>query len=309
MHRFHLRWYALLVPLIALIAGYATGHSPASTGNATVAVPSSSLTLEYPLDWRAARLPAALDALDTRRAVVLAPHGDASGGGLLAAAAAQAGSPLPAAVLARLSGGLRGEAISLVGSPAFRYQHVLLGGSDIGLTAYAIPNGDGRFTFAMCFSPRDASSTRAACERIVEAGEVFDEGGNPFPELKPDAGYASRLATALAMLAAVRQHARAAMAKASSASELVREAMRLADALAIANGSLKRLSTPPVAAGAAVELERAMLGAKVAYEELAKDAAEGERSKFAAARRDVGKAEAGISTALGSFMLLGYRVI
>lgn len=308
MRLLHLRWYIWLLPVIALVAGYATGHKQAQARKATLTVPGSSLTLEYPADWDRAAPPPALSALRLQQAVTLAPRGNASGGGLLAAPLAGVEDPLPQAVLERLAGSPEGEAISLISSPAFRYRHVSMLGSSLTLTAYAIPTGTGRFTLAMCFAPGGAAATLSTCEAVVEEGQLADEDSSAPVELKPRPSYATALGAALAALDQARVWARAAMAAARSDAELSRQATGLADAFASAQASVAKLSPPTVAAHAAAELEHAMLNARLAYEALAGDAAGQRRSAFALARGNIGQVEAAVRGALEGFALLGYHV-
>lgn len=307
MRRPYARWYIWLAPVVALVVGYATGHAPGAATNATLTVPGSSLALEYPSDWRPAKPPAALSAFGLKRAVLLAPKGEPGGGGLIAAAVSDEGDPLPQGVLARMVGGFEGEAISLVGAPAFRYEHLSVAGSGLGLTVYSIPTSLDRFTLAICFGPRTRRSTRSACEEIVES-QTLDEGSTVPLELKPGTAYASQLGAALTGLTRTQGKVRAAMATAATASELAQEARQLADALAGTDATLKSLSPPPIAVHAATAVERAVLRGQLAYEALASDAVRGARSRFAQARHQISEAETGMHQAIESFALLGYHV-
>lgn len=307
MRQIRLRWYYALAPLLALFVGYLTGQTSASR-NAETTVPSSSLLLEYPTRWRAASLPDAFAALGLRGAVVLAPRGDATHGGLIAAAVREEGSLLPASLLAKLDGDIEGEAITLVDSAAFRYRQVSIGDSSIDLTAYAIPTGLGKYTFALCFAPKWSVPTLRACEQIVEGGQVPNQASDLPGELTPDASYAKEVGIALGTLGRARRAARAQMTGSPTAATLALAASRLSDAFAAAEAALGKLSAPPVASHAATQLQHELSQAKLAYAALADDATAGSRVDFALARASAAQAEAGVRFALQGFRLLGYSV-
>jgi hypothetical protein len=308
MRRLHIRWYMWLAPLLALAVGYATRSSQPAPARAASSVPGSSLTLEYPVSWRETSLPVALGDLDLKREMVLAPRGDASNGGLLAVSVDEGRDLLPRAVLAKLAGRLEGEAISLVGSLAFRYEHLSIAGSDIRLTAYSIPAGAGRYTLAICFAPPGAAKTRTSCEQIVERSETPAEGAEGSAELEPQPSYAGRLSSVLRGLQSTQTQARATMAGAPTATTVAREAARLADAFAHAGAMVGKLDPPAVADGANSVLERSMLTARLAYAVLAQAAEAESNGSFAPARRRVQQAEAGFAHALEGLALLGYRI-
>jgi hypothetical protein len=297
-----------LAPLLALAVGYATRSSQTAPASAASSVPGSSLTLEYPVSWREASLPAVLSDLELRREMVLAPRGDASSGGLLAAGVDEDGNLLPRAILAKLAGRLEGEAISLVGSLAFRYEHLSIAGSDIRLTAYSIPAGGDRYTLAMCFAPPADSKTRTRCEQIVESSQTPAEGAQGSAELGPQSSYAARLSSVLKALQSTQAQARAAMAGTPTAATVAREASRLAGAFADAQARLEKLAPPVVAGRANSEVGQAMLTAKLAYAALAQAAEAASNSGFALARKRVQEAEAGFARALEGLALLGYRM-
>lgn len=308
MSRLRIRWYMWLAPVLALAVGYVTGAQSRSTPrNAATSVPGTPLTLEYPVLWRSASLPASLDDLGVGRPIVLAPRGDASSGGLLAGDVVEEGDLLPRAVLEKLVGRLQGEAISL-GSPAFRYEDLSIAGSDIHATAYSIPAGGDRYTFAMCFAPPGGARTRSRCEEIVERSQTPAEGSEGLAELEPQPSYARQLTATLNGLQKVQAEAHIAMAGAPTAATVAYEATRLASAFAGAAATLEKLSPPAVADRAGSELERAMLKAEIAYTALADAAEVGRSGSFALARTGVGEAEAGVHGALQGLGLLGYRI-
>lgn len=306
MSRLRFRWYMALLPLLALGIGYATGHGSSTPASAAATVPGSPLTFEYPSDWRRTALPASLQPLQLRRSIVLAPQGDSSAGGLFAVSVDEEGALLPAAIMPRLEGRFHGEAISLVGSPAFRYQQLSVIGSSMRLTIYSVPAGGGRYTVAVCFAPPAAAHTRGSCEEIVESGQSPVEGAAGLAELEPRPSYARQLSAALNGL----QQARAgvALAHASSASALAREATRLQSAFADAGAMVAALTPPAVAAHAGSQLARAMREAQLAYAALAQAAADGSSGGFAIARDRVREAEAAVGGALQGLGLLGYSI-
>ncbi len=308
MRRLRVRWYMWLVPLLALAVGYATGSGHSAPASAASSVPGSSVTLEYPVSWREASLPLALGGLGLQREMVLAPRGDASGGGLLAAGIDEGGDLLPGALLAKLAGALEGEAISLIGSLAFRYENLSIIGSDIHLTAYSIPAGSDRYTVALCFAPPGGAPTRARCEQIVESSQAPAEGADGFAELAPQPSYAGRLSAALKVLQRVRAQAHAAMAGTPTATTVARAAAHLAGAFADAAAALGKLDPPAIAESANSEVERAMLTTELAYAALAEAASAASNGSFAVARRRVQQAEAGFARALDGLALLGYRI-
>lgn len=305
MRRLRFRWYMALLPLLALVLGYATGHGSSTPASAATSVPGSPLTLEYPADWRDASLPASLSALKLRRTIVLAPRGDASVGGLFAVSVAEEGNLLPAAIMPKLEGRFQGEAISLVGSSAFRFQQLSVIGSEERLTIYSIPAGGGRYTVAVCFAPPGAAHTLSRCEEIVESSQNPAEGSTGLAELEPQPSYARQLSATLKTLQ--QAQARAALADASSAPTIAREATLLESAFAGAQAALAALTPPAVAAHAGSELARSMHEAQLAYAALAQAAAAGSNGSFAVARRRVHDAEAAVRGALQGLDLLGYR--
>jgi hypothetical protein len=307
MKRLRFRWYMGLLPLIALIAGYATGHGSSAPASAAASVPGSPLTLEYPVNWQETSLPASLLALKLPRSIVLAPRGDASTGGLFAVSVAEEGNLLPEAVMPKLEGRFQGEAVTLVGSPAFRYRKLSVIGSDERLTIYSIPAGGGRYTLAICFAPPQSAQTPSKCEEVVESSQSPAQGAAGLPELEPQPSYARQLSAALKRLEQAQTQARAAMAGASSAPAFVREARRLESAFASAQVTLAALTPPAVAAHAGAELARSMHAAQLAYAALAQAAAAGSSGGFAIARDRVRETEAAVRGALQGLDLLGYR--
>jgi hypothetical protein len=303
-----LRRCVWIAPLLALAAGYLSARHVATASKVAAGVPESPMTFEYPTSWQPTSPPAQLAAIDLGHTVVVAPAAGARAGGLLAAAVGGQGEPLPATLLARLARRPQGEAIWLVSAPAFRYQGLSLAATDIQLTAYAIPVGDGHFTLAVCFaSPREAS-VRRRCEQIVEGSNAPQQGSGPPIELQPQAGYAKTLGVVLRGLQKVRSQTRATMAESSSPATLADDARRLALAFADTQLALKTLSTPAVATHAQNALERSMLAAQHAYTALATAAEDGETSRYLVLRGRVQEAESDIRSTLAGFGLLGYRV-
>jgi hypothetical protein len=306
MRRLRFRWYMALLLLLALVLGYATSHGSSTPASAAASVPGSPLTLEYPADWRETSLPAALDVLKLRRSIVLAPHGESGAGGLFAVSVPEAGELLPEAIMPKLEGRFQGEAISLVGSPAFRDQQLAVIGSEERLTIYSIPAGGGRYTVAVCFAPPGASHILSRCEEIVESSQNPAEGSAGLGELEPQSSYARHLSVVLEALQ--QPGARAALADASSAPTIVREATRLESAFAGAQTTLAALAPPAVAAHAGSELARSMHQVQLAYAALVQAAAAGSKGSFAIARDRVLDAEAAVRGALQGLGLLGYRI-
>ncbi len=303
-----LRRCVWIAPLLALAAGYLSARHVAIASKVAAGVPGSPMTFEYPTYWQPTSPPARMAAIGLGHAVVVAPQAGAKPGGLLAAAVAGEGKPLPAALVARLAGHLHGEAIWLVSAPAFRYQDLALSGTDIQLTVYSIPVGGGHFTLAMCFASPGETSVRQRCEQIVEGSNAPQQGSGPPTELQPQAAYARALGVVLRGLQKVRSQTRARMADNSSPATLADQARRLALALADTQLALKTLGTPAVATQAQSALERSMLAAQDAYTALATAAEDGETSRYLVLRGRVQKAESGIHSALASFGLLGYRI-
>lgn len=303
-----LRRCVWIAPLLALAAGYLSARHVAIASKVAAGVPGSPMTFEYPTSWQPASPPAKLAAIGLGHAAVVAPQAGASDGGLLAAAVAGEGEPLPAALLARLAVRPRGEAIWLVSAPAFRYQHLSLAGTHIQLTVYSIPVGGGHFTLAVCFASPGEAFVRQRCEQIVEGSNAPQQGAGPPIELQPQAVYARELGVVLRGLQKVRSQTRAMMADTSSPATLAADARRLALALADTRLALKTLDAPAVAAHAQSALERSMLAAELAYTALATAAEDGETSRYLALRGRVQEAESGVHGILASFGLLGYRI-
>lgn len=265
--------------------------------------------LEYPARWHAAQAPAALAAAELSHAIVLAPNGDASSGGLLVAAVSKQVYPLPATVLSRLSSQPEGEVIWLVSAAAYRYANVSISGADTRATAYSIPLRGGGFTLALCFSRPGDESIRRRCEQIVESSSSPEAEAGTLAELEPQSRYARELSVALTALQRVRSKARAAMTgRATAGFVLASQARRLALGFKDTRLTLESMSAPAAAASAEAALERSMVSAEVAYAALASAAENGEAAGFLAARERVDEAEAGLHSALASFGLLGYRV-
>jgi hypothetical protein len=309
IRRLRIRRLLWLTPLLAFAAGYASGHHAARSGDSATSVPGSAVVLEYPARWHAAQTPAALAAAELSHAIVLAPNGDASSGGLLAAAVTNQVYPLPATVLSRFREQPEGEVIWLVSAPAYRYANVSISGAQMQATAYSLPLRGGGFTLALCFSRSGEESIRRRCEQIVESSSSPEAEAGTLADLEPQPRYARQLSVALTALQRVRSKARAAMS--GSAAEgfvLASEARRLALGFKDTQLTLQSMSAPAAATSAATALERSMGSAEVAYAALASAAESGEAAGFLAARERVEQAEAGLHSALVSFGLLGYRV-
>jgi hypothetical protein len=307
-HRPLLRRCIWITPLFALIAGYLSAHHTAAATRVATGVPGSQVTFEYPVHWQLTSPPPPLAAIGLRNSVTVVPQARAKSSGLLAATVAGEGNPLPAALLAKVGGRADGEAIWLVSAPAFRYRNLSFAGSDIQITAYSIPAGDGRFTLALCFASRGKASLQQRCEQIVEGSNAPQEGSGPPIELQPRADFAKELGVVLRGLQKVRSQVRARMAATADGTVLASESRRLALALSDTRLAVKTMSTPAIAKQATAALERAMLGAQLAYTALASAAESGETSRYLTLREQVEEAESGIRSAVASFGLLGYRI-
>jgi hypothetical protein len=301
----------LASPFLAAIAvaGYLAGHHHASTasagtaGSGTRIAYGANVLLEYPPGWRtAAGAAPAIPGLSIAHPMLLAPAGDGTRSGLLSGQI-PAESPLPAALLATLSGAPHTEVVDLLDAQAYRYSQLSPRGYHGALELYVIPTVTSSQTVLACYAASALSSPMRQCEQIV-AGLTLT-GGSP-TDLTPEAGYAAHLAQLVGALDAQRLALRREMSQRTTSRNLARLAATLANDFGNAASSLAALEPPRTAGTTHMSLTRSILGARRAYDALAGAALAGRPARYAAAQTRVANAEASVDAALESFTLLGY---
>jgi hypothetical protein len=298
----------LVAPLLALavIAGLLAGNHrahPASREQALLAY-DSSVTLEYPSNWRPAVGAPPIPGLSMTRPLLLAPGGDAARAGLLSGQlpAGEAG-PLPATFVALMPEVPHTEVVSFLDVKAYRYSEMSLPAYDRRLELYVIPGTEGESTAIACYAAPGASSYLRECEQIVATLTPFGRQGY---DLKPSALYSSKLGAVIAELDGERLIVRRRMGVPRSSRAVAGLARTLADRFATAAVALRALHPPAAAAAAHAALIAVIDRAGQSYRALA-TAASGRAGGVAAAQAHVGSAEAGVGSALETFALLGYK--
>jgi hypothetical protein len=298
----------VLVLALAALIGYLAGHRPARAAPQAQALTASvgGVLLNAPPQWHVTSSAQEIPGLAVSHPVVLAPGGDASQAGLLAGTLpAGQGSPLPSQLLARLSQRPTTSVVSLQEAQAYRYTGLSIPGFGRSVTVYVVPNPGGDSTALACYAAPVQSSEMQACERSVATLTLT--GHSQTYDLSPQPEYAQRLSAPISSLNAQRLALRGQMRTGVSPGGLQRVAAQLERAFAQTAATLSGLE-PTLATGQAQSaLSGAILRARSAYATLATAAGDRNEGRFAAARSQVERAEAGVDRALEGFTLLGYR--
>jgi hypothetical protein len=311
------RIVAVLVVMTFAIVGYLVGHDRATavhvestreTSNAATIVHYSSAS-----GWQPASAAPTVPGLSIAQPIVLAPRGDATHGGLVVGQLRDGeSSPLPAPLVARLSGLPNTEVVDLASTQAYRYSPVSVTGSGEAITLYTIPEPGTSTTAILCYASAGLSSYMQACERLAAALTIASgrpEGGEvraPNP-LTPDAPYGRRIAAAAARTDELLLALRPRMHPGASRATVSTLAGQLAGDLAAVARSLSALHPPPAARGVHAAFSESLNQTHAAYAALGAAVSAGSASEYATARTQVYAAEAGLSNALKSFALLGYH--
>ncbi|HEX5851600.1 MAG TPA: hypothetical protein VFY36_00775 [Solirubrobacteraceae bacterium] len=304
------RLLRLATPLLAVIAiaGYLVGHQHATVapagalGEQTRIAYGTNVLLEYPAGWRqlAASAAPAIPGLRVTHAMLLAPAGDGAHSGLLSGQISGE-SPLPATLLAQLSGAPQTEVVDLLNAQAYRYSRLSPRGYDRALELYVTPTLGGSQTVLACYASQPQSRSMRQCQQIV--ARVTLAGSSP-TDLTPDGHYAARLKQLIGTLDAKRLELRKKLSRRSTATALAHLATTLADSFTATARSLTTLESPRAANPTQMALTSSILAARRAYEALATAARRS--ASYATAQARVAEAESNVDAALQTFTLLGY---
>jgi hypothetical protein len=307
---------ALFVMTVAAL-GYIVGHDRAiavpvesmrETSNAVTIVHYSSAP-----GWRPASAAPAVPGLSIAQPLVLAPNGGATRGGLIVGQLlGSESSPLPSQLLAHLSQLPDTEVVELANTQAYRYSPLSVTGSGEKLTLYTIPDPSTSTTVIACYASAGFTIHMRTCERlaatlIIASGRPEGGEARAVDSLTPDAGYGRRIAAVAARADELLLTLRPEIHRGASRATVSTLAGRLADGLASVADSLSALRPPPAAGPVHATLSESLRQARAAYSALGVAVSAGNASDYATARTQIYAAEAGLSSALRSFALLGYK--
>lgn len=311
------RIIAVLAVMTVAILGYIVGHDRAVAVSAeNTREASNAVTIVHygsASGWQPASTAPAVPGLSIAQPLVLAPGGDATRAGLIVGQLPGGeSSPLPAQLLARVPQLPNTEVVDLANTQAYRYSPLSVTGSGEQLTLYTIPDPVASTTAIVCYASPGFSSYMQACERLAAALTIASgrpEGGevravNP---LTPEAGYGQRIAAAAARTDELLLTLRPEIRRGASQATVSTLAGRLADGLAGVADSLSALRPPPAAGQVHAALSESVKQAGAAYSALGAAVSAGNASNYAIARTQIYAAEAGVSSALKNFALLGYQ--
>jgi hypothetical protein len=303
----------VLVLVVVAIVGYLIGaHRPSASSPVGSAPPlgqesqtasGSNVALTYPSSWKPVTAVLKIPGLAVAHPLLLAPGGDPSQAGLLSGQLPSGGSsPLPASFVTLVHGVPRAEVVTLENVQAYRYKG--LNGYHRILDVYVIPTAGANVTALICYAASESSSDLRECGQIVASVTLV---GQTSYDLTPDASYASQLGGAIAVLDRERVKLRQEIHVRATLAAVAPLATALADRFSNAAAAVSSLEPPIVASATQAALGNALVAARDAYTMLAAAAGTEEPEAYAAAKRQVEAAEAGVDTALESFALLGYN--
>ncbi len=298
-----------VVPVLVAVAilGYVAGHSGSTGGPSEGAhvAKAVNVVIEYPRGWRPAAGVSPLPALALTRRQLLAPGGDASVAGLLVGTLpADQPGPLPASFLERVRRQPQTTIVNLVELQAYRYQQLSVRGFDRALSVFVIPNPGAPSTVLACYAQSPRSRYMSTCEQTVSSVAVA--GQTQTNVLTPEPAYASAISGAIAQLDRLRVALTRELRPRVSAAVVERLARRLAAGYAAARATLSRLEPSSAAQRAQATLSEAIGQAQAGYTALARAAAAGSASGYAAAQSRIAAAEVAVDRGLENFVLLGY---
>jgi hypothetical protein len=290
---------------LAVIAGFLAGHHRAQPApkEQVLLARQASVALEYPSSWRPAVSAPVIPGLSIAHPLVLAPGGDAARAGLISGQlpAGEPG-PLPEPFVALMPELPRTEVVSILDVRAYRYSRVRVPAYAPSLELYVIATAR-RPTAIACYASQGASSYLRQCEQIVA---TLTPVGHLEYDVKPRAGYSSRLGPVIGELDGERLIIRRQMGVVRAPRAVARLATTLAARFATTAAAIRALRPPAAAAAAQAALVASLERAGESYRALA-GAASGPASGVAAAQAQVGSAESGVDGALATFALLGYK--
>jgi hypothetical protein len=311
------RIIAALVVMTVAILGYIVGHDRAIAVpvESTLEASNAATIVHYSSDsgWRPASTAPTVPGLSIAQPLVLAPHGDATRGGLIVGQLLGGEtSPLPSQLLAHLAQLPSTEVVDLANTQAYRYSPLSVAGSGEKLTLYTIPGSLTSTTAIVCYASAGFSVYMQACERLA-AGLTIAGGTSNGGEVRaihpltPEAGYGRRIAAAVARADELLLTLRPELRRGSSRSTVSTLAGRLAEGFASVADSLSALHPPPAAGQVHAALSESLKQAQAAYSALGAAVGAGSASDYAVARAQISGAEAGLNGALKNFALLGYK--
>ena len=307
------RWAAAaaIAGLIAVVAGFLIGNSDADsdpTAATGATVKSGNVSLERPADWQ--RLGQIPTVLRTKLAKPLAfAQSGLLGSGGLVAGTANAESPTfvpPSTREALPTGALDDpERVRLGRLEAFRHTNLVPDGFNGTLTLYTVPQA-GKTTLLGCYLHTGApESLRNRCEEIVATLGV--QGSNAFP-LAPTAAYAGTLNGTIGTLTSQRRTRLQKLRAATKPGQQASAADSVANAYESAAARLRKERVTPFTQTANAALVAALTRAQKGYERLAREARQGDKKGYDAARAEITRAQNQLQSAVAGLGDLGFAV-
>lgn len=305
-----LRWAtagAVLIATATVGVLLGTGSStPAATSLSNTAM-TDAIEIRYPDTWR----PVSGDpvrSLGLRNSISLAPA-DGQPVSLTAGEmpTATGASLVPEALLRTLPQPPGDDdRVVLAGGEALR--HVALAPSDSQgrkLTLFSLPASRGVLGAACTYASTASSAAVTECLRIVKALRARNAKAR---SLGPHAGYAATMKGLTTRLAATRRRERGRLSKARTRPGQA----RIADAIAVAYARAADEATAAQPGARETRAHRAFVtalrGLRDDYRALSSAARQGDRVRYARARRNVVAGERDVRAALASLEPLGYRL-
>jgi hypothetical protein len=297
-----------IVPVLIAVAilGYVAGHSTRSSHPSERQTErGADVALGYPAGWRMARIAPGIPELSVADVIVIAPKGNAEKAGLMLGGLPPGEvAPLPVRFVATLPRLPVPEIVNLVETQAYRYSRLSVPGYGRRLTLFVIPNPGGRPMMFGCYASAGHLAQMRACEQSVAT--VTTVGEPRAYQLTPEPRYATAIRAAVSTLDRLRAELKRELRPDVTVATAQQLATELEQGFAAAAAALDRLHPSIAAEPVHAALTDAVRRAHDGY--LALAAAIGERNvkQYEAAQKRIGRAEADVDSALGSFVLLGY---
>jgi hypothetical protein len=298
-----------VIPLFIAVAvlGYVAGHLRSGSGSTETnrTTTSAHVLIEYPVGWKPVPGGARIPGLAIGHARLIVATQPAAHAGLIVGTlpAGELG-PLPRRFVAGLKQLPQTAIVELVEGQAYRYTHFTGPGFAVPLTLFVVPNAEGQSTALACYAPSARSPYMRACEGIVAGVTVV--GQTQIYQLTPEAGYATKISTAVASLDRLRVSLKRELHPQITVARTQQLAMQLAAGFAKAGESLSQLEPSLAAAPLQKALSTSMQRAHDGYSALGAAAAEHSLTAYTAAQKRIADAEADVDRALQNFVLLGY---
>lgn len=306
-------WGAAALVVVGLaVAGFFVGHSG---GGKTASAPDSGsvsagrATVAYPAGWR--RLPKVptIPSVSLDGAVAVAPAATASSGLVLGTAALSYPYLQPLDLVGdkyTKTSSSSSDVVRLGKLQGYRTTALRYGKATPLYTVFTIPQaGQETTTAVICFSSTGNAAPLQDCQRV--AGGITVSGAK-FYDLAPSSTYAKRVNAALTTLNRSRAAGIKQLNAAQASGGQATAARAISKAYSSARRRIRKAYPTSFAKPANGQIAAALQSTAGAYRSLASAAAAESSSRYATARKAVGKAEQSVDGAVAQLIYLGYKV-